>query len=114
MSKKSRKQREGVVYSTNQSYDYAYGETEESETLSPNEQHLKVWLDRKGGGKVVSAIKGFVGTDDDLKALAKILKSKCGVGGTAKDGTILIQGDHRDKLLTLLSKEGYNAKKAGG
>ncbi len=114
MAKKSKKNREGVVYSTNSNFSYAFNEEEEEITLEPSEQHLKIWLDRKGGNKIVSVVKGFVGTQDDLKDLSKELKSSCGVGGSAKDGEILIQGDHRDKMVQLLTKKGYNVKKAGG
>ena len=114
MAKKNKKNREGVVYSTSNDFSYDYTQNDERDTLPPDEQELKIWLDRKGGNKVVSLIKGFVGTDDDLKALGKSLKSKCGVGGTAKEGEIQIQGDHRDKLLQILIKAGYKAKKAGG
>lgn len=114
MAKKNKKNREGVVYSTSDDFSYEYSEKEEQDSLPPNEQELKIWLDRKGGNKVVSLIKGFVGTDDDLKVLGKSLKSKCGVGGTAKEGVIQIQGDHRDKLIQILAKAGYKAKKAGG
>ena len=114
MAKKNKKNREGVVYSTSNDFSYDYTQNDERDTLPPDEQELKIWLDRKGGNKVVSLIKGFVGTDDDLKALGKSLKSKCGVGGTAKEGEIQIQGDHRDKLLQILTKAGYKAKKAGG
>lgn len=115
MSKKNKKNREGIVYSTNQNFDYDYNEAQEEETLSPAEQDLRVMLDRKSrGGKQVTLITGFVGTSDDLKDLGKLLKSKCGVGGSAKDGEILIQGDVRDKVLDILHKEGYKAKKSGG
>jgi translation initiation factor 1 len=103
-----------VVYSTNQDFDYQY-ENEEEETLAPNQQDLRIWLDKKHrGGKVASVVKGFIGSDDDLKDLAKTLKSKCGVGGSAKDGEIIIQGDHRDKILKILIESGFKAKKAGG
>lgn len=103
-----------VVYSTNQDYDYQYG-NEEEETLASNEQDLRIWLDKKHrGGKVASVVKGFIGSDDDLKDLAKTLKSKCGVGGSAKDGEIIIQGDHREKILKILTESGFKAKKAGG
>jgi len=103
-----------IVYSTNQNFDYNYNQ-EEEETLLPEDQDLRIWLDKKHrGGKVASVVKGFVGNEDDLKDLAKILKTKCGVGGSAKEGEIIIQGDHRDKILKILSDQGYKAKKAGG
>lgn len=103
-----------VVYSTNQNFEYDFG-GEQQETLPPEEQDLRVWLDKKHrGGKTASVVRDFVGSNDDLKDLAKILKSKCGVGGSAKDGEIIIQGDHRDKIMKILSDIGYKAKKAGG
>ena len=114
MAKQS-KNKINIVYSTNPDYQYQYDEQEEQETLSPARQDLRVMLDRKNrGGKLVTLITGFVGTQDDLAALAKELKSKCGVGGSAKDGEILVQGDFRDKILQLLLQKGYKAKKSGG
>ncbi len=103
----------GVVYSTNPDYVFNSFE-EETETLENSQQDLRIWLDRKGGGKVVSRVTGFVGTDNDLQVLKKKLQNQCGSGGAAKDAEILIQGDHRDKLLAFLLKEGYKARKAGG
>ena len=116
MSKKSKKNRSGVVYSTNPDYEYSYDdEMDEIETLPPNQQQLKVWIDRKRRkGKEVTLITGFIGTVDDLKALGKKLKTKCGVGGSAKDEEIIIQGNHREKVVALLKEMGYKAKKAGG
>lgn len=109
------KDRLNVVYSTNPNFQYETGNTEEAETLSPNQQKLRVQLDRKNrGGKVVTLVSGFVGTDDDLKELGRMLKSKCGVGGSAKDGEIIVQGDFKQKVIELLKKEGYTQTKPVG
>jgi translation initiation factor 1 len=105
----------GIVFSTNP--DYVFEATAENiETLAPEKQPLKIWLEKKNrGGKEASVIKGFIGNDDDLEALGKTIKTKCGTGGSAKDGEIIIQGDMRDKILELLHKLGYKlTKKAGG
>ena len=106
------KQRLGVVYSTNPDFQYQTAQTVEADTLPPAKQRLIVAIDRRQmAGKQVTLVKGFVGKQNDLAALAKTLKTKCGVGGTAKDGEITIQGDLRDKLVTLLTQMGYNAKR---
>lgn len=109
------KKRLGTVYSTNPDFDYEKGDGEEEETLSPNQQKLYISLDKRNRkGKAVTLIEGFVGSDEDLKVLGKNIKSKCGVGGSTKDGEILIQGDFRDKIQELLTADGYKVKKKGG
>ena len=116
MSKKNHKDRDGFVFSTDPDFQFNYEPEEESEDLPADQQQLRIWLDRKQrGGKEATLIKGFVGSDDTLKDLAKMLKTKLGVGGAAKDGEIIIQGDHRDKVMDMLIKAGYSkTKKAGG
>ncbi len=109
----AKKQPKGIVYSTNPDFQYNYDEQQEEATLPPASQDLRIHLQRLKGNKMLSIVRGFVGTDDDLKALGKSLKSACGVGGSTKDGEILIQGDQRDKLLGILEKEGYKVKKSG-
>lgn len=105
----------GLVYSTASGFKPYTGEEEEMDTLAPSQQDLRIWLDTKSrAGKPVSLIRGFIGKTSDLEQLGKTLKTKCGVGGTVKDGEILIQGDFRDKILKILLDLGYKAKKAGG
>jgi translation initiation factor 1 len=110
----SKKNRTGIVYSTNPDFEYQTNEPLSARSLAPAQQDLKIWLERKGGGKVVTTVRGFVGSNPDLETLAKQLKSACGTGGAAKDGEILIQGDFRDRVLNWLLAQNYKAKKAGG
>ncbi len=109
------KERLGTVYSTNPNFKYESSAEDEKVTLAPGEQDLRVQLDRKQrNGKKATLITGFVGSDEDLKALAKILKVKCGVGGSAKDGEILVQGDFCNKIIEILKGENYKVKRSGG
>jgi translation initiation factor 1 len=112
--KKSLEDLGGIMYSTDPAFEYPQQEISE-EKIPNQQQDLRVSLDRKNrGGKAVTLITGFRGGIDDLELLGKMLKTKCGVGGSAKDGEIIVQGDFRDKILLLLQKEGYKAKKSGG
>mgnify|MGYP003366627901 FL=1 len=112
MAENDWKQRLGVVYSTNPDFKYEQESVTEEETLAPEKQKLTVSIDRRcRAGKQVTLVSGFVGSDSDLKELGKTLKVKCGVGGTAKDGEITIQGDLRDKVTALLCTMGYRAKR---
>lgn len=105
------KSRLGMVYSTNPDFQFET-EEDEVETLPKHLQKLRVNIERKNrGGKTVTVINGFVGTDDDLKELSKYLKTKCGVGGAIKDGEILIQGEWKDKIIELLRQSGYSNTK---
>lgn len=102
------KDRLNVVYSTNPNFTYQTEDEEEAATIAPEKQLLRISLDKRNRkGKAVTLITGFVGSDDDLQELGRLLKTKCGVGGSAKDSEILIQGDFRNKALELLLKEGY-------
>jgi len=107
MGKKSK-----VVFSTNS--DYLDEVIKNVDTLPKEEQQLRVWLKRLGGGRLLTVVKEFVGADDELLSLGKVLKTKCSSGGTVKNGEILIQGDHRDKIVNLLNEKGYKTKASGG
>lgn len=106
------KNRLNVVYSTNPDFNYECIEEEQAETLPKNQQKLRVGIEKKGrGGKTVTIIKGFIGSEEDLKDLGKWLKTKCGVGGSAKEGEIIIQGDFKQRIIELLKVEGYTQTK---
>ncbi|KIO42515.1 MULTISPECIES: translation initiation factor [Porphyromonadaceae] len=110
-NKKEKKEKINVVYSTDPNFQYEYDEETEAETLAPEKQNLRVSLDSKQRkGKIVTLVQGFIGTENDLKELAKLLKNKCGVGGSVKDGEIIIQGELKEKILTILKDNNYRAK----
>jgi translation initiation factor 1 len=116
MSKKKNdwKDRQGVVYSTQSDYNYTNSSAPDKETPERGRQNLRVILDTSGrAGKQVTLVCGFIGSSQDLESIAKFLKSGCGAGGSVKDGNILIQGDIRDKVVTLLQSAGYKAKRSG-
>ncbi len=106
----------GFVFSTNQNEDFsAFSDDDHQENLKPSDQHLEAHFSNKGrGGKTVTIVKGFIGSEDDLKELGKMLKTKCGVGGSVKDGEIVIQGNYRDKIMLILKDMGYRVKRIGG
>ena len=117
MSKKNKKRRTGIVFSTDPDFEYQYEESSAGDdTLEPEQQKLRVLIDRKQRkGKEVTLVTGFIGSEDDLKDLGKYLKTKCGVGGSVKNGEIIIQGNQRDKIVQLLNDKGYSGtKKSGG
>jgi translation initiation factor 1 len=112
MKKNDWKDRLGIIYSTNPDFQYETTEEEEEFTLPSNKQQLRISLDKRNrGGKIVTLITGFTGTNNDLQTLSKLLKVKCGVGGSVKDGEIIIQGDFRKRILELLHLEGYSKAK---
>jgi len=105
----------GFVFSTNEKEDFSSYSKDSEETLKPSEQQLEAHFSNKGrGGKTVTVIRGFQGNDADLKSLAKLLKTKCSVGGSVKEGEIIIQGNYRDKIMSILQEEGYQIKRVGG
>jgi translation initiation factor 1 len=111
----SKKKRKHIVYSTNPDFEFDYESADENETLPPHQQDLRVRIDRKNrNGKSVTLVNGFIGTEEDLKTLAKQLKSACGVGGSIKDGEIVLQGEWTDKVVSQLQASGYKCKKSGG
>ncbi|MBI1222090.1 MAG: translation initiation factor [Bacteroidetes bacterium] len=113
MSNKNKK-RDGVVFSTDPDFEYQGFEEQDEDTLNPSDQKLRVMLERKGrGGKDVTIVHNFIGSQDDKDALTKSLKTYCGTGGTAKDGEIVIQGDQRDKVVKYLLDKGYKNSKRG-
>lgn len=106
------KSRLNVVYSTNPDFQYSTDEKEEIETLPKQQQKLRVSIEKNHrGGKTVTLVKNFVGSDDDLKELARLLKKRCGVGGSAKDGEIIVQGDFKPRVIEILKQEGYTQTK---
>ena len=103
-----------VVYSTDPNFENNYNDINDSDTIETYNQNIRIWIDRRGGGKILTVIKGFKGPSADLELLGKELKKRCAVGGTVKDKMIQIQGDQRDKILRILTEKGIKAKKAGG
>ena len=115
MSDNDWKSRLGMVYSTDPNFQYRTAGEDGGQSVPAAQQDLRVWLDRSHrAGKCVTLVRGFRGPDSELKELATMLKSRCGVGGSAKDGEVIVQGDHRERVLDILIKAGYKAKKAGG
>ena len=112
MKKNDWKDRLNIVYSTNPDFAYSTDEKEEIETLPKQQQKLRVSIEKNHrGGKAVTIVKNFIGTEDDMKELGRLLKTKCGVGGSTKDGEILVQGEFKEKIIELLKKEGYTQTK---
>lgn len=112
MKKNDWKDRLNIVYSTNPDFSYQLDKEKEPATVDPKQQKLRVSIEKKGrGGKTVTVITGFIGSEDDLKELGRMLKTKCGVGGAVKDGEILIQGEFKQRIIDLLKAEGYSQTK---
>jgi translation initiation factor 1 len=115
MSKKSKSDRNGFVYSTDPNFNFQHDEGKASATLTPAQQKLRIWLETKQrGGKAATVVNGFIGKDEDLEDIGKKLKNFCGTGGSVKDGEVIIQGDQRDKVLQWLLKNGYTGSKKAG
>ena len=109
------KDRLGIIYSTDSDFNYDYDSPESADTLQPEDQDLRVMLDRKGRkGKTVTLVTGFIGAKEDLEDLGKKLKSKCGTGGTVKNGEVIIQGDFADRVIFILKEDKYRVKRSGG
>ncbi len=107
----AKKKKTGIVYSTDPDFQYSYNEDKQDVTLPPEQQNLKILIDKKHrGGKIVTLVHGFVGNEEDLKELGKLLKTKCGVGGSVKDGEVIIQGNHINKVFDILSAQNYKIK----
>ena len=104
----------GFVYSTNPDFKPEPEESGENEEIGRSQLNIRVFLDRLGGNKMVSRVSGFPENYPEIDEIGRTLKQKCGVGGSVKNGEILIQGDHRDKIVAILLKDGIKAKKAGG
>lgn len=112
MKKNDWKDRLNIVYSTNPDFQYSTDEKEETKTLPKQQQKLRVSIEKNHrGGKTVTIVKNFVGSDEEIKELGRLLKTRCGVGGTTKEGEILIQGEFKEKIIEILKKEGYTQTK---
>jgi translation initiation factor 1 len=112
MKKNDWKDRLNIVYSTNPDFQYSTDKKEETETLPKQQQKLRVSIEKNHrGGKTVTIVKNFVGSDEEIKELGRLLKTRCGVGGTTKEGEILIQGEFKEKIIEILKKEGYTQTK---
>lgn len=115
MAKKKKHTRDGVMYSTNKDFEYDEVDNLDVATLAPQQQNLRISLDRKQrAGKTATLVTGYIGEKEDLEELGKRIKQKCGVGGSVKDGVVIIQGDFKDRILDILLAEHYKAKISGG